>query len=69
MLFNKYRFLTGSSTPDEAKTAKLILKDYVAGNLLFNHIRPDYNKDLHGRVWNYKIYDAEGDYNLVNIIN
>ena len=35
-------FVTGSNTPDEARAARIVLKDYVAGKLLFCHLRPGF---------------------------
>ncbi len=46
-------FLTGRSLPDEAKTAKWILKDYTGGKLLYCNLRPDYEESLHGTVVPY----------------
>ncbi len=36
-------YVTGSALPDVKKTAKIILKDYVNGKLLYCHLRPDFN--------------------------
>ena len=41
-------YVTGSSMPDVKKTAKMILKDYVTGKLLYCHLRPDYDATKHG---------------------
>lgn len=50
---NKYGYLTGRSIPSEAKAAKIVLKDYVSGHLLYCYNRPDYNKEKHGEVNQY----------------
>ena len=41
-------YVTGSALPDVKKTAKLMLKDYVNGKLLYCHLRPDYDQTKHG---------------------
>lgn len=46
----KKGFVTGRGIPNEAQAARLVLKDYVNGRLLFCHLRPDYNKEKHGEV-------------------
>lgn len=43
-------FVTGRGLPNEAMTARIVLKDYVNGRLLFCHIRPDYESGVHGVV-------------------
>ena len=42
--------LTGRGIPNEAMAARYVLKDYVNGRLLFCHVRPDYNKEVHGVI-------------------
>ena len=42
--------MTGRGIPDEAKAAKLILKDFCSGKLLFNCVWPDYDANVHGHV-------------------
>jgi large subunit GTPase 1 len=49
----KRGFLTGRSLPDEAKTAKMILKDYNSGRLLYCNLRPDFDETIHGSVIAY----------------
>ena len=51
--------VTGRGLPDEARTARTVLKDYVNGKLLFNHLRPDYNEETHGKVNQCDIKFAE----------
>ncbi len=46
----KKGLVTGRGLPNEAIAARFVLKDYVNGGLLFCHIRPDYNRDIHGEV-------------------
>lgn len=42
--------MTGRGLPNEAQAARLVLKDYVNGKLLFCHLRPDYDKEIHGSI-------------------
>lgn len=42
--------VTGNGLPDENKAARLMLKDYNNGKLLFVHLRPDYDKEKHGEM-------------------
>ena len=53
ILAHKRGFFTGRSLPDEAKTAKFILKDYNSGKLLYCNLRPDYDESIHGLVIPY----------------
>jgi large subunit GTPase 1 len=53
-LATKRGFYSGRNLPDEAKTAKLVLKDYVAGRLLYCNLRPDYDEMKHGIIINYQ---------------
>lgn len=46
----KKGFVTGRGLPNEAQTARLVLRDYVNGKLLFCHLRPDYDKNVHGPI-------------------
>ena len=46
----KKGLVTGRGLPNEAMAARFILKDYVNGRLLFCHIRPDYDREVHGEV-------------------
>jgi len=46
----KRGFYTGRNLPDEARMAKIVLKDYVCGRLLYCNLRPDYNETEHGVV-------------------
>ena len=46
----KKGLVTGRGLPNEAIAARHVLKDYVNGGLLFCHLRPDYNKALHGDI-------------------
>lgn len=57
VIAEKRGFYTGSSLPDEAKTAKLVLKDYVAGKLLFCYLRPDYTEEKFGFIAPYRQLD------------
>jgi large subunit GTPase 1 len=61
----KFNYLTGRSLPDEAKSAKIVLKDYTAGHLLYCYERPDYEMRKHGEVNRY-LYDEE-KYNLCKL--
>lgn len=42
--------MTGRGIPNESQAARLVLKDYVNGKLLFCHLRPDYKVDDHGHI-------------------
>lgn len=53
LLATKRGFFTGRSLPDEARTAKWILKDYTSGRLLYCYLRSDYSEEKHGKVQNY----------------
>jgi large subunit GTPase 1 len=46
----KKGFVTGRGLPNESQAARLVLKDYTNGRLLFCHLRPDYDKSVHGEV-------------------
>lgn len=37
----------GSSNPNVAEAAKVVIKDYTAGALVFCHVRPDFDKTIH----------------------
>ncbi|CAI2361683.1 unnamed protein product [Moneuplotes crassus] len=43
-------YVTGRGLPDENKAARIMLKDYNNGKLLFVHLRPDYDPEKHGYV-------------------
>ena len=53
ILANKRGFFTGNGLPDEAKAAKMVLKDYVSGKLLYCYLRPDYNEEKFGFISPY----------------
>lgn len=40
----------GSSNPNVAEAAKVVLKDFTAGALVFCHIRPDFDTEKHTAV-------------------
>lgn len=46
----KKGLVTGRGIPNEAMAARFVLKDYVNGRLLFCHIRPDYDRSVHGEI-------------------
>ena len=50
VIAKKRGFTTGNGLPEEAKTAKLVLKDYVSGKLLFCYLRPDYTEEKFGII-------------------
>lgn len=54
-------YVTGSATPDIKKTAKMVLKDYVNGKLLYCHLRPDYDRVKHGEFEQEGIGDIMQD--------
>jgi large subunit GTPase 1 len=43
-------YVTGNGLPDENKAARIMLKDYNNGKLLYVHLRPDYDRETHGYV-------------------
>ena len=50
IIAKKRGFYTGNGLPEEAKTAKLVLKDYVSGKLLYCYLRPDYSEKKFGII-------------------
>lgn len=50
VLAAKRGLVTGRGLPNEAMSARYVLKDYVNGRLLFCHIRPDFDRQTHGEV-------------------
>ena len=50
VIAKKRGFTTGNGLPEEAKTAKLVLKDYVSGKLLYCYLRPDYTEAKFGII-------------------
>ena len=50
IISKKRGFYTGNGLPEEAKTAKLILRDYTSGKLLYCHLRPDYTEEKFGKI-------------------
>ena len=50
IIAKKRGFYTGNGLPEEAKTAKLVLKDYVSGKLLYCYLRPDYTEEKFGII-------------------
>ena len=61
ILANKRGFFTGNGLPDEAKAAKMVLKDYVSGKLLYCYLRPDYNEEKFGFISPYGNVDLSND--------
>lgn len=53
VMASKFGYLTGRSIPNESKAAKIVLKDYISGNLLFCYTRPDYDPIIHGDLTTY----------------
>ena len=47
---NTKGYVTGRALPDEAKCARIVLKDYVNGKIVYNSLRPDYDKKIHGDI-------------------
>jgi hypothetical protein len=56
----KKGMVTGRALPNEAQAARLVLKDYVNGKLLFCNMRPDYDPAVHG------VLEQCGEYRLPN---
>jgi len=46
----KKGWITGSANPNVAQTAKVVLKDYTTGMIIFCHVRPDFDKSLHKAI-------------------
>ena len=44
---------TGSALPDEARAARIFLKDLVNGKLLYCALPPDYDKEKYGTIIQY----------------
>jgi large subunit GTPase 1 len=63
ILATKRGYYTGRNLPDEAKTSKIVLKDYVNGRLLYCNLRPDYDESKHGPVVNFRTDDHFEDGN------
>ena len=40
----------GSSNPNIAEAAKVVIKDYTTGALVFCHVRPDFDPEQHKAV-------------------
>lgn len=55
-------YITGRSLPDEARTSKMVLKDYTSGKLLYCTLRPDYDVETHGFIQNFMRDDFQFDY-------
>ena len=49
----KRYYRSNSGLPEEAKTSKIVLRDYVSGKLLFCYLRPDYDPKIHGAIKQY----------------
>ena len=54
IIAKKRGFYTGNGLPEEAKTAKLVLRDYTSGKLLYCHLRPDYTEEKFGKILQYE---------------
>ena len=54
IIAKKRGFYTGNGLPEEAKTAKLVLRDYTSGKLLFCHLRPDFSQEKYGKIPQYE---------------
>ena len=54
IIAKKRGFYTGNGLPEEAKTAKLVLRDYTSGKLLFCHLRPDFSEEKYGNIPQYE---------------
>ncbi|KAF2719886.1 putative ribosome biogenesis GTPase Lsg1 [Polychaeton citri CBS 116435] len=51
-------FTTGKGTPDESRAARLVLKDYVKGKLLYVHPPPS-DPPIDGHQFNRELYDLD----------
>ena len=54
IIAKKRGFYTGNGLHEEAKTAKLVLRDYTSGKLLFCHLRPDFSEEKYGKIPQYE---------------
>ena len=54
IIAKKRGFYTGNGLPEEAKTAKIVLRDYTSGKLLYCHLRPDYTEEKFGKILQYE---------------
>jgi len=56
----KKGWITGSSNPNVAQAARVVLKDYTTGEIVFCHIRPDFDPKVHKPV-------IQSGFNLISI--
>eukprot|EP00347_Sterkiella_histriomuscorum_P015203 403357921 len=54
----KKGYVTGRGIPNEAQAARIVLKDYNSGKLLFVHLRPDYILETHGPIQQSGFHDT-----------
>lgn len=68
---DKLGYLTGRAIPNEAKMARIVLKDYIGGQLLFYYLRPDFDNNKHGaQVLNYLLNEIkDGSESIENKYN
>jgi ribosome biogenesis GTPase A len=50
-------FITGSALPDEARSAKVILKEIINGKIVHVKMPPDYDEAKEGKIINYAVFD------------
>lgn len=46
----KKGWITGNSNPNVAQAAKWVLKDYTTGEIVFCHLRPDFQMSKHNKI-------------------
>lgn len=44
---SKRGWITGNANPNTAEAAKAVLKDYTTGQIVFCHVRPDFDPAKH----------------------
>jgi ribosome biogenesis GTPase A len=64
----KKGLVTGRGLPNEAVAARYVLKDYVNGRLLFCHVRPDFDRNLHGDIQQSGFLELETDPHTTPIV-
>jgi hypothetical protein len=57
----KKGLVTGRGLPNEAVAARYVLKDYVNGRLLFCHVRPDFDRNIHGEIQQSGFLELENE--------
>ena len=56
----------GSSNPNIAEAAKVVIKDYTTGALVFCHVRPDFDKEKHAAILQSGFNINQGDVSVTS---